>query len=99
MSRQHGRSFDPELPLEEPPLDLDDPALAACYATAARGVGITGGRAGQPTLRLIFPDDAPDRIAGPPELDGPLAEVRGANVHAKQVVNGRDCARLERLCK
>jgi len=62
-------------------------------------VGLTGDRAGQPTLRLIFPDDAPDRIAGPPELDEPVAEVRGVNLHAKQMIDGRDRARLERLCK
>ena len=100
LLRKHGRSIDPELADDHPhPLDLDDPALAACYAAAARGVGLTGDRAGQPTLRLIFPDDAPDRIAGPPELDEPLAEVRGVNVHAKQVIEGRDRARLERLCK
>jgi hypothetical protein len=100
LLRKHGRSLDPELADDDPhSLDLDDPALAAGYAAAARGVGLTGDRAGQPTLRLIFPDDATDRIAGPPELDEPVAEVRGVNVHAKQVVDGRDQARLERLCK
>jgi len=100
LLRKHGRSIDPELADDNPhPLELDDPALAACYTAAARGVGITGDRAGQPTLRLIFPDDAPDRIAGPPEFDEPVAEVRGVNVHAKQMIDGRDRARLERLCK
>ena len=98
--RQHGRCLDPELADDEPPgLELDDPALAACYAAAARGVGITGDRAGQPTLRLIFPQDAPDRVLPPGQLDEPVAEIRGVNVHAKQLVDGRDRERLERLCK
>ena len=100
LLRKHGRSIDPELADDGPhPLELDDPALAACYAAAARGVGITGDRAGQPTLRLIFPDDAPDRTVCASDTDEPVAEVRGVNVHAKQVVDGRDRARLERLCK
>ncbi|MBN1609269.1 MAG: transposase zinc-binding domain-containing protein [Polyangiaceae bacterium] len=97
--RKHGRSLDPELANDDPhPVDLDDPAVAACYAAAARGVGITGDRAGQPTLRLIFPEDVPDRIAGPPEFDEPVAEVRGVNVHAKQMIDGRDRVRVKRLC-
>jgi hypothetical protein len=98
--RKHGRSIDPELADDDPhPVDLDDPALAACYAAAARGVGITGDRAGQPTLRLIFPDDVPDRTVCASDTNEPVAEVRGVNVHAKQVVDGRDRARLKRLCK
>ena len=28
-----------------------------------------------------------------------MTEVRGVNVHAQQVIDGRDRARLERLCK
>jgi len=31
--------------------------------------------------------------------DEPVAEVRGVNVHAKQKVDGRDRAQLERLCR
>jgi hypothetical protein len=99
LLRKHGRSIDPELADDNPhPLDLDDPALAACYAAAARGVGITGDRAGQPTLRLIFPEDAPRRTSTA-DADSPVAEVRGVNVHAKQMVDGRDRPRLQRLCR
>jgi hypothetical protein len=98
--RKHGRWVDPELADDEPlQVELDDPALAACYSAAARGVGINGERAGQPTLRLIFPDHAPKGPLLAPGGDAPVAEVRGVNVHAQQVVDGHDRARLERLCK
>jgi hypothetical protein len=56
-------------------------------------------RAVRSTLRLIFPENAADRIACASDTDEPVAEVRGVNVHAKQVIDGRDRARLERLCK
>jgi transposase len=32
-------------------------------------------------------------------VDEPVAEVRGVNVHAKQLVDGRDRKQLERLCR
>lgn len=99
--KAHGRSLDPELHDAEPPalpLVLEEPGLAACYAAAARGVSVTGDRAGQTTLRLVVSRDAP--ATGEVELaEEPVAEVRGINVHAKQLVDGRDRKQLERLCK
>ena len=45
-------------------------------------------------------DEAPPRGADTgPLADEPVAEVRGINVHAKQVVDGRDGRQLERLCQ
>ena len=90
--KAHGRSLDPALQDAEPPalaLTLEEPGLAACYAAAAQGVSVSGDRAGQTTLRLVVSQDAP--ATG--EVDGaeePVAEVRGINVHAKQLVDGRD---------
>jgi hypothetical protein len=99
LLRKHGRSLDPELVDDQPlELELDQPALSACYAAAARGVGVTGDGTGQPTLRLIFPD-APHRALAPGQTDEPVAEVRGINLHAKQVVDGRDRNSTERLCR
>jgi len=100
--RAHGRSIDPEMQDDQPPsLVLDEPGLAACYAAAAQGISVTGDRAGQPALRLVVFQGAP--LAGPAlddaGADEPVAEVRGVNVHAKQVVDGRDRRQLERLCK
>ena len=74
--------MDLELTDDGPPQhELDEPAFAACYGAAARGVALTGDRAEQPTLRLLFPDDAPNRVASAPAADQPVAEVRGVNVH------------------
>lgn len=98
--RAHGRSLDPELAQDEPHLlCLDEPGLAACYAAAAQGISLTGDRAGRPTLRLIVPRDKVEAPAGEVDADPPVAEVRGVNVHAKQVVDGRDRNQLERLCR
>ena len=59
---------------------------------------MTGDRAGQTTLRLVVSQDAP--ATGDAEvIEEPVAEVRGINVHAKQLVDGRDRRQLERLCK
>src|SRR5437762_13487927 len=79
------------------PLSVDEPTLAAYYAAAAQGISVAGERAGKPTLRLVVSQDtsAKDATAGD---DEPVAEVRGINVHAKQRVDGRDRAQLERLC-
>src|SRR5690606_28914011 len=83
-----------------PALVLDEPGLAACYAAAARGIGVSGERAGQPALRLVFGEPASDRAArSEPANDEPVAEHRGVNVHAKECVDGRDRRRLERLCR
>jgi len=106
--RAHGRSLDPELDDGSPPdLALDEPGLAACYAAAARGISVSGDRAGQPPLRLIASPEPPARpravdATDQPIVDAtdqPIAEVRGINIHAVQVVDGRDRRRVERLCK
>ncbi len=83
---------------------LDEPGLAACYAAAAQGVCITGDRAGQPTLRLVVPHHTPAanraaRAAADAAANKPAAEVRGVNVYAQQVVDGRDRPQIERLCR
>jgi hypothetical protein len=93
--RKHGRSLDGQQ--HDAPAELtNDPALAACYAAAAQGISISGNRAGQPTLRLVLPSNPP---AGSTTTEEPVAEVRGINLHAKQVVDGRDRRQLERLCR
>ena len=94
-----GRSLEPCSDDDAPPpeLVLDEPGLALCYEVAARGVSLTGERAGQPTLRLIVPHDPPP--PAPADLDRPVAEVRGINIYAKQLVDGRDRKQLERLCR
>jgi hypothetical protein len=98
--RVHGKSLDPELGDDTPPeLALDEPGLAACYAAAAQGVSVTGDRAGKPPLRLIASPDPPARPHAADATDEPIAEVRGINIHAVQVVDGRDRRRVERLCK
>jgi hypothetical protein len=107
--RAHGRSLDPELGDDEPPaLCHDEPGLAACYAAAAQGVSVSGERAGKPLLRLIASPDPPARSRAAdasddpwksPGGDQPIAEVRGINIHAVQVIDGRDRRRVERVCK
>jgi hypothetical protein len=97
LLRQSGRSLEREG--EEPELlVLDEPGLAACYAAAAQGLGVSGERAGQPALRLVFGEPAPTP-QGEPGASEPVAEHRGVNVHAKQWVDGRDRRQLERLCR
>jgi hypothetical protein len=96
-----GRSLDPQMQTEEPPpeLVLDEPGLASCYTVAARGISVSGERAGLPALRLVSPS-APSRARSASAADSePVAEVRGVNVHAKQRVDGRDRKQLERLCR
>lgn len=98
--KTHGRSLDPELGEGEPPqLCLEDPALAGCYAAAAQGISVSGQRAGKPLLRLLLPQEPPARPRASDITDQPIAEVRGINIHAAQVVDGRDRRRVERLCK
>ena len=46
-----GRSLDPEMDAPPDSLEVDHPALAGCYGTAAPGIDLLGERAGQPTLR------------------------------------------------
>jgi hypothetical protein len=92
-----GWSLEPEADEPPPQLLLDEPGLAACYAAAALGIGVSGERAGLPALRLVFGQPAPER----PESgsDEPVAEHRGVNVHPKQWLDGRDRQQLERLCR
>ncbi|MBK8999980.1 MAG: hypothetical protein IPM35_30045 [Myxococcales bacterium] len=98
--RAHVRSLDPQLGDDTPPeLALDEPGLAACYAAAAQGLSVSGDRAGQPPLRLIASPEPPARPRAIDVTDQPIAEVRGINIHAAQVVDGRDRRRVERLCK
>ncbi len=101
LLRATGRTFELEAD-DGPPseLALDEPGLAACYAAAAQALFVSGDRAGLPTLWLVFPHEPPPRGADTgPLADEPVAEVRGINVHAKQVVDGRDRRQLERLCR
>ena len=67
------------------------PALASLYAAAARGVDISGDRAGQPTMRLIEQDSL-----GKKE---PHAVVGGINLHAAVAFDARDKPRMERMCR
>lgn len=92
--RKAGKSLTPELDTDHEDTDAfaeSQAALALCYASAARGVDITGERAGQPSLRLIDQDIV--------QRSEPAAVVQGVNVHAATVVDGRDRKRLERLCR
>ena len=92
-----GRSLDPEMAGPEPPeLCEQEPGLAACYAAAAQGVSVSGDRAGLPPLRLVVSVHPRPTTDDPSD---PVAEVRGVNVHARQVVDGRDRRQLERLCR
>jgi hypothetical protein len=96
---RHGRSLEglfdgaAEGASDDEPDRLSDehPALAACYGAAAQGVGLFGDRAGEPTLRLVRPDLARD--------GEPVAEVMGFNVHAALALDGRDRAKVERVCR
>ncbi len=64
--RAHGRSLDPALADETSlALTAGDPTLAACYAAAAQGVGVSEDRAGLPPLRLII---APIRPTALPKI-------------------------------
>jgi hypothetical protein len=99
--RAAGRSLDPSDADDSPPeLALEEPGLAACYGAAAQGVAISGDRAGQPTLRLVVqPSTQPPTNTDTDLPDEPVAEVRGINVYAKQLVDGRDRRRVERLAR
>lgn len=96
----HGRSLDPEFESAEPPqLCLNEPALAGCYSAAAQGISVAGERAGKPLLRLLLPQEPPARPRASDITDQPIAEVRGINIYAAQLVDGRDRRRVERLAK
>jgi hypothetical protein len=66
-------------------------ALASLYAAAARGVDLSGNRAGQPTMRLIQKDNI--------KKTEPHAVVQGINVHAAVAFDARDKPRMERMCR
>jgi hypothetical protein len=73
--RKHGRSLDPDEADSDPTeLQLDHPALAACYSAAASGVEVSGARAVQLALRLVQGDGA-QAISEAPVADEPVAEV------------------------
>jgi hypothetical protein len=96
--RAHGRSLERHGQVEEcDRLTADEPTLAGYYAAAAQGICVAGERAGKPPLRLVVSQGpTATRIA---DDDEPAAEVSGINVHAKQRVDGRDRAQIERLCR
>jgi len=58
--------------------------LFACYELASQSPFHSHGG---PSLRAV------------PDPNEPVAEVRGINLHAKQLVDGRDRKQLERLCR
>jgi Putative transposase len=95
--RVRGRSLDPQNQVDDCRLSVDEPTLAAYYAAAAQGISVAGERAGKPTLRLLISEGPTTKRTV--DNDEPFAEVRGINVHAKQLVDGRDRAQLERLCR
>jgi hypothetical protein len=82
---------------EQEPFSLEQPGLFACYQAAALGAAVSGEQAGQPVLRLVAggAQEAGDKTK-PTE---PVAEALGVNVYAKQLVEGRDRAQLERLAR
>ncbi|MBK9000396.1 MAG: hypothetical protein IPM35_32145 [Myxococcales bacterium] len=53
----------------------------------------------RPPLCLIASPDPPARPRAADATDEPIAEVRGVNIHAAQVVDGRDRRRVERISK
>ncbi|MBE7481569.1 MAG: transposase [Polyangiaceae bacterium] len=100
LLRAHGKSLDPELVEDTPPeLALDEPGLAACCRRRRAGP-LRERRPRWPAAasphRLARPTRAPRAVDA---TDQPIAEVRGINIHAVQVVDGRDRRRVERLCK
>lgn len=87
-----GKSFDAEFQDDETAQFISrQPALASLYAAAARGVDLSGDRAGQPTMRLIQHDSV--------EKKEPHAVARGINLHAAVAFDARDRPRMERMCR
>jgi hypothetical protein len=85
---------------ESDPLSVEQPGLFACYQAAASGVSVCGERAGQPVLRLLAGDREPsERWSDSQPGTEPVAEALGVNLYAKQVVDGRDRKKLERLAR
>jgi hypothetical protein len=88
-----GRTLDSEL-ADESTDDFSDrqPTLAFVYAAAARGVDLSGERAGQPSLRLIQKDHTK-------KAEPHAAVVGGINIHAGVAFDARDKLRMERMCR
>lgn len=76
-----------------------DQGLFACYAAAAAGVAVSRARGGQPVLRLIAGGGSGAVSNDGDNPDQPVVEALGVNVYAKQLVDGRDRAQLERLAR
>jgi len=91
----HGRDFDERSDSGDDQLSLDYPALASCYRAATAGQQLLGEHPGQPALRLV----GQPRQRKTRQEATLVAEVRGVNVHAQRVVDGRDRRQLERLCR
>jgi hypothetical protein len=90
---RHGRSLEGIDEVEDA-LALEQPVLASCYAASASDVQLLGDEPGQRTRKLARPVRLTETTS-----TGALATVGGVNVHAKVVIDGRDRARLERLCR
>ena len=82
---EHGRSLQGAADID--PVSEKDPFLAHCYAGAIAGKG---------TLRLIDNDEHSSGSGASKTL---LAQIGVVNVHAERVVDGRDRAQLERMCR
>jgi hypothetical protein len=96
VMRKHGRWVDSESADSEPdPLLLEQPVLSACYQGCAQGIDVLSSRAGRPTLRVMTTPPVLSTSTEP----GPVAVVRGFNLHAATATDGCDRDRLERLCQ
>ena len=64
------------------------------------GVAVSGERAGQPVLRLVAGDRAePEHSSDTRPPTEPAAEALGVNLYGRQLVDGHDRQKLERLCR
>jgi hypothetical protein len=93
---RHGRCLDGPDDGGADALVTEQPVLASCYAASAADVQLLGAEPGARTGKLGRPVAVRARDAS---STGAVAEVGGVNVHAKVVVDGRDRAQLERLCR
>ena len=85
---------------EADPFCVEQPGLFACYQAAASGVAVSGERAGQPVLRLVAGDRAePEHSSDTRPPTEPAAEALGVNLYGRQLVDGHDRQKLERLCR
>jgi hypothetical protein len=91
---RHGRSLEGIDDVEDR-LRARQPVLASCYSASAGDLQLFGDDAGQRTRKLVGPVGL---VSAARDLRA-VAEVFGVNVHAGVAVDGRDRARLERLCR